>query len=110
MEKTQQPLLLLFPYQRVYQIAQSVSYEHRNRLASPIDTAVFWIEHTIATGGFALGKLHTNDMYWFTYYSIDAILAISLPISLIVWIIARILKWCIRSKKGQRTTDEKKLK
>lgn len=104
------PNTFFFLITRVYQNAQKVSYEHRNRLASPIDTAVWWIEHTLATGGYELGKSHTNDMYWFTYYSVDAIIVISLPILLIIWITVKLLKCCCASKKSKTVDKMKKIK
>ncbi|XP_031623771.1 UDP-glucuronosyltransferase 2C1-like [Contarinia nasturtii] len=70
---------------KVVEAAQKVSYEHRNRLRSPLETAVWWVEHTIATSGFELGRANTTDMYWFTYHSIDVIIFILISfISIIV--------------------------
>lgn len=76
---------------RAYEAAQKVSYEHRNRLASPVDTAIWWIEHVIATGGYTLGKVNTHDLHWISYYSIDTVAILIFVTSSFIWIFKRIL-------------------
>lgn len=63
----------------------------------PLDTAVWWVEHVISTGGFHLGNANTQEMYWFTYYSIDSIVVILFVILALVWIFLRLLKFCCKS-------------
>lgn len=87
-----------FFYCSVYEMAKSVSYEHRNRLASPIDTAVWWIEHVIATGGYEFGKANTHEMYWFYYYSIDSIILTFIVILSLILIVVKLLKLFCQSR------------
>lgn len=83
---------------RVTATAQKISYEHNNRLINPLETAVWWVEHTIATRGFELGRANTANMPWFTYHSFDVITITLLVLVLIVytlkWIVTQILKCC----------------
>lgn len=76
-------------FRSVAATAQKISYEHNNRLKSPLETAVWWVEHTIATHGFQLGRANTANMYWFTYHSIDVIVICLLLFVLIIYV----LKW-----------------
>lgn len=72
---------------RVAKKAQKVSYELRNQLRSPLETGVWYVEHTIATKGFELGRANTVDMCWFTYYSLDAISVILLSVLSAIYIV-----------------------
>lgn len=58
---------------RVRENAKAVAYEYKNRPLSPIETAVWWVEHTIATSGAQLLQLKTYEMSWIVYYSLDAV-------------------------------------
>lgn len=97
---------------RVFAAAQKVSYEHNHRLRSPLETAVWWVEHTIATNGFELGKAHTADMSWFTYYSIDAItlcvVSLVALIYVIMWLIVQLFRCCCRCVGTKKTHDPAK--
>lgn len=91
-------MLIVIFYCRVALAAQKVSYEHRNRLRSPLETAVWWVEHTIATSGFELGKANTSNMCWFTYYSFDVLTFIIISIISFIYIskliLTQLLKCC----------------
>lgn len=79
-------------------MAQQISYEHNNRLTTPLETAVWWVEHTIATRGFKLGQANTANMSWFTYHSFDSITISLLVLLLIVYalkcIVMQFVKCC----------------
>lgn len=51
--------------------AVKVSYEFRNRPKSPIETAVWWIEHVATTDGLSLGKSKYKHLSTFVAYSFD---------------------------------------
>lgn len=72
---------------RVAKKAQKISYELRNQLRSPLETGVWYVEHTIATKGFELGRANTVDMCWFTYYSLDVITVILLSVLSAIYIV-----------------------
>lgn len=79
-------------------MAQKISYEHNNRLITPLETAVWWVEHTIATRGFELGRANTANTSWFIYHSIDAItisvLILALVAYVLKWLVTKIIKCC----------------
>lgn len=88
-------------------MAQKVSYEYRNRLASPLDTAVWWVEHVIATNGYELGKSRTFDMHWFVYHSVDVVVILLCLLVLFVWLL-KLLITAICCRKSQSNTARMK--
>lgn len=94
----------------VYEIAQKISYEHRNRLSSPVETAVWWVEHVIATGGFELGKTNTNDMNWFIYHSFDGISIVLIAMVFTIFCTIRLIGICCRCLKSKSSDRDKKNK
>lgn len=97
-QKTSLIPLIIFSLFRVTATAQKISHEHNNRLTKPLETAVWWVEHTIATRGFELGRANTANMNWFTYHSLDAITICLLVLIVIVyalkWLVIGIFKCC----------------
>lgn len=97
-------------------MAEKVSYEHNNRLTSPLETAVWWVEHTIKTRGFELGRANTAKMNWFTYHSVDVIISLliisMMILALIVWLVMQIIKCCcsFNAKKSEPNDATKKQK
>lgn len=73
--------------------ARKVSYSYRNRIRTPKQTAVWWVEHVAATGGAPLTKSRSENMPFYTYYSLDVYFAIifGLTVTLysLVWIFKR---------------------
>lgn len=99
---------MLFCLCSVFKAAQKVSYEHGNRLASPIDTAVWWVEHVISTGGYNLGKVNTHDLHWSAYYSIDVIAFLIFVILFIICILKRVVGALFCRTNSSNTTKVKK--
>ncbi|XP_062548930.1 UDP-glycosyltransferase UGT5-like [Armigeres subalbatus] len=56
--------------------AKQVSYSYRNRPMTPIQTAVWWCEHVIATGGLPLAKSHSTELPWYVYHLLDVNIAL----------------------------------
>ncbi|XP_058820278.1 UDP-glycosyltransferase UGT5-like [Topomyia yanbarensis] len=56
--------------------AKRVSFSYRNRPQSAVETAVWWCEHVVATGGLPLAKSHSTELPWWSYYSVDVQIAI----------------------------------
>lgn len=56
--------------------AKDVAYAFNNRENSPMETAIWWVEHVLKTGGNKLGQTYSVNMNWFEYHSLDAILAV----------------------------------
>lgn len=85
----------------VQQNVQKVSYEYRNRLETPKRTAVWWIEHVIATGGAPLIQSQSTFLSSFVYYSFDVYLTIFVIISglAIIWVL--VLKRILCARKSQ---------
>ncbi|XP_037048256.1 UDP-glycosyltransferase UGT5-like isoform X2 [Bradysia coprophila] len=76
--------------------AKKVSFSFRNREKSPIESAVWWVEHVAATGGVPLTKGHSTFMSWYEYHLIDVygvvasvviafIITFALTIKMIIW-------------------------
>lgn len=86
--------------------SKQISYSYKNRPMTPIETALYWIDHTIATGGVPLAKPPTPFMSFHVYYGLDVIAVIILIVLALgyswVWMIKRVL--CRRSR------DQKKSK
>ncbi|XP_055597964.1 UDP-glucosyltransferase 2-like [Uranotaenia lowii] len=74
--------------------AKKVSYSYRNRPQSPVDTAVWWCEHVVATGGLPLAKSYSTELPWYSYNLIDVQVVfwtgLTIYLSLYVLVIKRI--------------------
>lgn len=68
--------------------ARKVSYSYRNRIQTPQQTAVWWAEHVIATGGVPLTKSQSTFMPAYAYHLLDvyAFVAAVLFIFIASWI------------------------
>lgn len=51
--------------------AKQVSYSYRNRPMNPVQTAVWWCEHVVATGGLPLAKSYSTELPWYVYHLLD---------------------------------------
>lgn len=89
--------------------AKRVSYSYRNRPQSAVETAVWWCEHVVATGGLPLAKSHSTEMPWYSYQMVDLQIVIysflTVYVSCWVWLFKRV---CCRGVSG--FPDEKKVK
>lgn len=65
-----------------------ISYSYNHRPMSQVDTAVYWIEHTIATGGDSLMKSSAPSTPWYIYYGLDvyAVILSSLFLLISSWV------------------------
>ncbi|KAG5667808.1 hypothetical protein PVAND_015777 [Polypedilum vanderplanki] len=83
--------------------AEKVSNSFKNRLTSPLETAIYWIEYLANTDG-NLIKSHAVELNYFTYHSFDVLLFIFILIFLPIFLIFKFFK----SKKSPE--NERKLK
>lgn len=92
--------------------AKATSFAFQNRPMSPVDTAVWWINHVIATKGFPLGRSYSIEMSWFTYHSFDVIFTLIAILIVVLATFYLLLKWtyCISSKNRQPVVAEKSQK
>lgn len=65
--------------------AKRVSYSYRHRPQTPMDTAIWWINHVAATGGEPLVKSYAAHVPWFIYFSLDVYLTILLVIGVVIY-------------------------
>lgn len=80
--------------------AKAVSYSYKNRPQTPKELAVYWINHTIATGGVPLTKSYSSSMPWYIYHGYD-IYAVIVAVEIVIiasWVWA--LKRLCSKKKG----------
>ncbi|XP_054760273.2 UDP-glucuronosyltransferase 2C1-like [Lytechinus pictus] len=86
--------------------AQRASFIMRDQLASPLDTAVFWIEHVIKFGGDHL-RLRATEMGFIELNSLDVVaflVVLSLILLYIDYLVLRGCYRCIcRNMKKQKT-------
>ncbi|XP_055635695.1 UDP-glycosyltransferase UGT5-like [Toxorhynchites rutilus septentrionalis] len=86
--------------------AKRVSFSYRNRPQTAVDTAVWWSEHVVATGGLPLAKTYATEMPWYSYHVLDLQVVIytflTVYISCWVWLFKRV---CCRGVSG--FSDEK---
>lgn len=70
------------------QNAKKVSYSFRNRIRSPLETAIWWVEYVSATHGAPLLKSHSTNLSTLVYYSFDIYIVILLVLLVITsfWI------------------------
>uniref|UniRef100_A0A1B0D5B2 Uncharacterized protein n=1 Tax=Phlebotomus papatasi TaxID=29031 RepID=A0A1B0D5B2_PHLPP len=66
-----------------------------NRPRNPLETAVWWAEHVIKTGGAPLARSHSIDLPWYIYHSLDVIATLLLGLLIFlsgwIWFIRRLL-------------------
>uniref|UniRef100_A0A1B0DEG3 Uncharacterized protein n=1 Tax=Phlebotomus papatasi TaxID=29031 RepID=A0A1B0DEG3_PHLPP len=76
-------------------LTSRVSYSYRNRPRNPLETAVWWAEHVIKTGGAPLSRSHSIDLPWYIYHSLDVIATLLLGLLIFlsgwIWFIRRLL-------------------
>lgn len=68
--------------------AKTVSRSFNDRIVKPLDTAVWWVEHTASTRGAPLIQSNSVYMSGFAYHLLDVYAALVLGISMIIlsWI------------------------
>lgn len=55
------------------QNAQRVAYSFNNRLRTPLETAIWWVEHVGKTGGARLTQSYAVHLSGWVYHSVDVI-------------------------------------
>lgn len=76
-----------------------MAYEFTRRPQTAKETAVWWVEHVIATRGAPLVQLKTYEMSSFVYYSLDAILVVAATFASILFAVV----FCCRYKQYRKT-------
>lgn len=86
--------------------SKKLAFAFNNRPLSPKDTAVYWIEHTIASGGQPLMKPFSTSVSWYIYYGLDVISIVILGLIVLgySWL------WILRLCKKRPTREAEKLK
>lgn len=84
----------------VQENARKVSHAYQNRLNTPLQTALWWIEHVAETKGAPLIRSRATHVPTLIYYSID----IYVTIALVILINVILLKWlvcsCLRKRRS----------
>lgn len=88
--------------------AKKISFSFTNRPMTPLNTALWWIEHVLATDGFELAKSNAMNMSWFTYHSVDVILVLFGGILLLLAVIIfSIKKICCTTRRTGKRKEKK---
>lgn len=87
--------------------AKKVSYSFRNRLNSPLETAIWWAEHVAATGGAGLVKPYGTNLPGYIYHSFDIYTVLVGGFVAVLAIFFWAIQWCCCR---QRPNFETKLK
>lgn len=68
--------------------ARTVSYSFNNRILAPLETALWWVEHTAATKGTPLIQSNSIHMTGYAYHLLDVYAVLALGIAMIItsWI------------------------
>lgn len=86
--------------------SKKLAFAFNNRPMSAKDTAVYWVEHTIESGGQPLMKPSSTYVPWYVYYSLDIISVVILFLVVLgySWL------WLFRMLCKKRPQQENKLK
>lgn len=85
-----------------------LSSVHRDRPATPLDTAVFWVEFVMRHRGAKHLRLASRDLTWLQYHSVDvigALLAAALTFGALLWTGVRVLLRCCCWRQRRLKTD-----
>lgn len=88
--------------------AKKVSYSYQNRIQTPLQTAIWWVEHVAATGGAPLSKPYSVYMGAVSYHSWDVIAVLALILLAIVGSWVWLLRQCFCSKKKENLEEKRK--
>lgn len=81
---------------RFGEAASKASAIMRDNPTSIMDKAVFWIEYVVRHKGAPHLRTAANDLYWFQYYLLDVIAAISLSLALVVYLNYKFFSYFLR--------------
>lgn len=90
--------------------AQKVSYSFKNRIQTPLETAIWWVEHVAATGGAPLSKPYSVYMGAASYHSWDVIAVLALIFIAFVASWVWFLRQCFCSKRKETLKEKRKTK
>lgn len=90
--------------------AKKVSYSFKNRIQTPLETAIWWVEHVAATGGAPLSKPYSVYMGAVAYHSWDVIAVLALILIAIVASWIWLLRQCLCSKNKETLQEKRKTK
>lgn len=90
--------------------AKHTSAVFHENLVSPMDEAMFWIEHVAKFKGAKHLKSHAVNMSWFTYLLVDVFLVNLLAVLLVVFVLNRLIGMIFRRKTIVKKDSEKKRK
>lgn len=92
--------------------AKKVSYAYTNRIQTPVETAIWWVENVAATDGAQLTKSYSVFMCGIAYHSLDVIFVILLAIIVIltswIWLVKKVC--CGRTKSVENSKKKFKIK
>lgn len=72
--------------------AKHTSAIFKHNVVHPMDEAMFWIEHVAKFRGAKHLKSHAVNMSWFTYFSFDIMLANVLGISIVFYVLCKVIR------------------
>ena len=86
--------------------AKLIAYSYVNRIQTPKETAVWWVEHVIKTRGAPLTKSHSTFMSIIEYHSLDvyALFLVVFLVTVASWI------WVLRKICGKKSPEKLKTK
>ncbi|EDV54742.1 UDP-glucuronosyltransferase 2B17 [Drosophila erecta] len=76
--------------------AKEVASAYNNRIQSPMETAIWWVEHVAETKGAPLTQPSSVHLSRFVYYSLDVYLVVSLTMLLPVIMLLGLIRMCKR--------------
>lgn len=88
--------------------AKKVSYSFKSRIQTPVETAIWWVEHVAATGGAPLSKSYSVHMGAVAYHSWDVIAVLALIFIAILTSWVWLLRQCCGSKNTEARNKEKR--
>lgn len=77
--------LILALDQKTQNNAKKISFSYKNRLRTPKESTVWWVEHVAATGGAPLTKSHSTYMAGYAYYSLDVYATLLTGTTVFIW-------------------------
>lgn len=75
---------------------------HHDQPATPLETAVFWVEFVMRHGGAKHLRVASRDLNWFQYHSVDvaAVLLVAwMTFVALCWSVVRGLRRCCRRRR-----------
>ena len=76
-----------------------------DQLEHPLERATWWLEHIMKYPQQYIKRSPVHKLAWYQYFCIDVILTIFAGLSMIVFIVYRVVKICCVSKKQKNKTE-----